>query len=147
MGIAAHDANDRVDQLIVLTQRLTELIALEAAAFEQRRPHEAAKYIEETSRLANLYRHESARVRGDPSLVQAAPAAQRTALVRATEAFDAVLARQGRAIEAARTITEGLVRAIADEVAAQRTEVAGYGAAGARNTASAPTAIAFNQQA
>jgi len=147
MAIAAHDAADRVDQLIVLTQRLTELIALEAAAFEQRRPHEAAKYMEETSRLANLYRHESARVRADPRLVKEAPAAQRAALTRATEAFDAVLARQGRAIEAARTVTEGLVRAIAEEVSAQRSETAGYGAAGARSAGTPPTAIAFNQRA
>jgi predicted RNA-binding protein YlqC (UPF0109 family) len=36
--------------------------------------------------------------------------AARTKLVRATEGFDAVLARHGRAIEAARTITEGLVK-------------------------------------
>ena len=56
MAIAAQDAADRVEQLIILTERLTELIALEAAAFEARRPHEAAKYIEETARLANIYR-------------------------------------------------------------------------------------------
>jgi hypothetical protein len=99
MAIAAQDAADRVEQLIILTERLTQLIALEASAFEQRRPHEAAKYVEETSRLANIYRHESARVRADPSLVSGAPLDQRTALKRATEAFDAVLARQSRAIE------------------------------------------------
>jgi hypothetical protein len=92
MAIAAQDAADRVEQLIILTERLTQLIALEASAFEQRRPHEAAKYVEETSRLANIYRHESARVRADPSLVSGAPLDQRTALKRATEAFDAVLA-------------------------------------------------------
>lgn len=147
MAIAAHDAADRVEQLIILTERLTELIALEAAAFEQRRPHEAAKYVEETSRLANIYRHESTRVRMDPNLINAAPADKRTALRRATEAFDAVLARQGRAIEAARTVTEGLVKAIADEVAAQRSENTGYGAKGLRGGVAPPTAIAFNQRA
>jgi hypothetical protein len=147
MAIAAHDAADRVDQLIILTERLTELIALEAAAFERRRPHEAAQYIDETSRLANLYRHESTRVRADPSLIQAASLSQRAALTRATEAFDAVLARQGRALEAARTITEGLVRAIAEEVSAQRQDRAGYGAAGALRPGDAPTAIAVNKRA
>ena len=147
MAIAAHDPADRVEQLIMLTERLTELIALEAQAFEQRRPHEAAKYVEETSRLANLYRHESTRVRADPSMVSSAPLAQRTALVRATEAFDAVLARQGRALEAARTITEGLVRAIADEVAVQRAEGGGYGAAGALNAGPDATAITLNKRA
>jgi hypothetical protein len=147
MAIAAQDNADRVEQLIVLTERLTELIALEAAAFEERRPHDAARYIDETSRLANIYRHESARVRSDPSLMKDVSPARRTALMRATEAFDAVLARQGRAIEAARTVTEGLVRAIADEVSAQRSETVGYGANGARGAGGGPTAIAFNQRA
>lgn len=141
MAIAAQDPTDRVDQLILLTERLTELIALEAQAFEQRRPQDAARYIDETSRLANLYRHESARVRADTTLVSSAPLAQRTRLIRATEAFDAVLARQGRAIEAAKTVTEGLVRAIAEEVAVQRGARGGYGpgAAPARGDAAAIT--------
>jgi len=147
MAIAAENPADRVEQLIMLTQRLTELIALEAAAFEARRPLEAAKHHEETSKLANIYRHESARVRANPAMVESAPPAQRLALLRATEAFDAVLARQGRAIEAARTITEGLVQAIASEVAGQRAEQSGYGAGGLRNTAAAPTAITLNQRA
>src|SRR5947207_504133 len=89
-------AAERVDQLILLTERLTHLVALGAQAFEARRPQDAAVYVEETGRLANLYRHESARIRGNPSLIAGASLAQRTHLVRTTEAFDAVLARQAR---------------------------------------------------
>ena len=73
MAISATDATDRVEQLIVLTERLTELIAHEALAFEERRPQDAALHIEETSKLANVYRHESARVRANPNLVAGAP--------------------------------------------------------------------------
>ena len=73
MAISATDAADRVDQLIVLTERLTGLIALDAQAFEQRRPQDAAANLEETSRLANVYRHESARVRANPHLIAGAP--------------------------------------------------------------------------
>ena len=148
MAIAASDATDRVEQLVILTERLTELIAKQALAFEERRPQDAAALLEETSRLANLYRHESMRVRADQSLVQAAPIASRTRLIRATEAFDAVLARQGRAIEAAKTVTEGLVKCIADEVAAQRQQVSVYGSNGiqAQNPSGA-TAITLNKRA
>ncbi len=46
MALSATDAGDRVQQLIILTERLTELIALEAQAFEQRRPQDAALHIE-----------------------------------------------------------------------------------------------------
>ncbi|WP_309090299.1 flagellar basal body protein [Phenylobacterium sp.] len=147
MAIAAQDPQDRVEQLILLTERLTELVAEQAAAFEQRRPQDAAAKLDETSRLANLYRHESARVRAQPALVSAAPVALRTRLVRATEAFDAVLARQGRAIEAARTVTEGLVKAIAEEVAAQRTKGVSYGASGRASGDGTATAITLNRRA
>ncbi len=146
MALSAHDGADRVDPMIILTERLTELVAATAQAFEQHRPQAAVHQLEETSRLANIYRHETARVRADPGLVNSAPMAQRTRLVRATEAFDAVLARQGRAIEAAKLVSEGLVRAIAEEVAAQRERAAGYGpdAQGAKAPA---TAITLNKRA
>ncbi|MDB5422949.1 MAG: flbY [Phenylobacterium sp.] len=146
MPLSAEDSADRVDQLILLTERLTELVALEAQAFEARRPQDAALYVEETSRLANLYRHESARVRANPGLVAGAPLSQRTRLIRATEAFDAVLARQGRALEAAKTVTEGLVRAIAEEVANQRQKGVSYGADATAGLAGA-TAITLNKRA
>ena len=85
-------------------------------------------------------------MRADPSLIAGVPIAQRTPLVRATEAFDAVLARQGRALAAAKHVTEGLVRAIADEVAAQRTKGATYGPGAAQPTDKA-TAITLNKRA
>ena len=147
MAIAASDAADRVEQLVILTERLTELIANQALAFEQRRPQDVAAMLEETSRLANLYRHESARVRADPRMVESAPLEARTRLVRATEAFDAVLARQGRAIEAARTVTEGLVKCIAEEVASQRSQASVYGASGMQSAGPTATAITLNKRA
>ena len=147
MAIAASDAADRVEQLVILTERLTELIANQALAFEQRRPQDAAAMLEETSRLANLYRHESARVRADPRMVESAPLEARTRLIRATEGFDAVLARQGRAIEAARTVTEGLVKCIAEEVASQRSQASVYGASGMQSGGPTATAITLNKRA
>lgn len=146
MAIAATDAADRVEQLILLTDRLTDLVAEQALAFEQHRPHEVAEQLEEATRLANLYRHESARVRADPTLVAAAGLERRTRLVRATEAFDAVLARQERALAAAKHVTEGLVRAIADEVALQRNRGATYGP-GADTPIGDAKAITLNKRA
>jgi hypothetical protein len=150
MALAAETAADRVEQLTILTERLTELVAAQALAFEQHRPQEAAASIEETTRLANLYRHESAKVRANPGLIAGAPFPQRTRLTRATEAFDAVLARQARALNAAKTVTEGLVRAIAEEVAARRQRGApeGYGPKGQRTAKPADgSAITLNKRA
>ncbi|MDB5441901.1 MAG: flbY [Phenylobacterium sp.] len=149
MALAAENAADRVDQLTILTERLTELVAAQALAFEQHRPQDAANHIEETSRLANLYRHESAKVRANPSLIAGASLVERTKLTRATEAFDAVLARQARSLEAAKIVTEGLVRAIAEEVAAQRHKgSAAYGPSGERtDKPSDGSAITLNKRA
>ena len=149
MALAANDAADRVDQLIILTERLTDLVARQCQCFEQHRPVDAGRLMEETARLANLYRHESTRIRAEPALVAGAPAELRQRLVRATEAFDAVLHRHGRAVDAARTVTEGLVRAIAEEVASQREQLSGYGptARPPASAANAATAITLNHRA
>jgi hypothetical protein len=138
----------RIEQLIALTERLTTLIAGQAQAFEARRPQDAAASIEEASRLANIYRKEAEIMRAHPSLLNEAPLKLRHRLVQATEAFDAVIARQGRAILAAKTITEGLVQAIAEEVATQRTSNAAYGPKGSKPAISgAATAVTLNQRA
>jgi len=138
----------RLEHLIILTERLTGLIADQAQAFEARRPQDAALNMEETSRLANIYRREAEQMRAQPSLFSDAPIKLRYRLIQATEAFDAVIARQGRAIHAAKTITEGLVQAIAQEVAAQRTSNAAYGPTGAKPVVpGAATAVTLNRQA
>ena len=139
-------AKRRVENLIQLTEGLTALIAAECRAFESRRPHEAAKTLEETARLANIYRHESLKIRADRSLIAPAPRELKLALVRATEAFDAVLARHGRALEAAKIVTEGIVKAVAEEVVSRRSTGAGYGSGGAAVSASA-SAITLNRRA
>ena len=147
MAVTPEEASERVEQLILLTDRLTSLVAQQAKAFESRRPQDAAAYVEETSRLANLYRHESARIRSNRGLITSAPTEARRRLRRSTEAFDAVLARQSRAVGAAKTVTEGLVRAIAEEVASQRQKGVSYGANGTQNRAAAATAITLNKRA
>lgn len=141
------DPAAHVEQLIALTEKLSGLLADQAKAFEARRPQDAHAQTEETSRLANLYRQESQRVQANPKVFQAAPAALRAKLVRATEAFDAVIARHGRALHAAKTVTEGLVHAIAAEVAAQRSVGAAYGPSSAHVRQQAATAITLNRRA
>ena len=139
--------SERVEQLIALTDRLTRLIADQAKAFEARRPQDAAANMDEVSRLANDYRHEAQAMREQPALLAAVSLTLRTRLTRATEGFDAVIARQGRALTAAKTITEGLVHAIAEEVASQRSAGAGYGPRGAQTRPGSAAAVTLNQRA
>jgi hypothetical protein len=117
---------DRVEQLILLTERLTKHLRAEIEAFEAHRPHEVAPQIKETQRLADLYRRETSAARADPARIADAPLARRKRLAEATKAFDAVRKRHAAAIESSRRITEGLVRTIAG-VVADRRKPAGYG--------------------
>lgn len=136
----------RIEALIALTERLTAAIAEQATAFEAHRPQDAAVQMDEVTRMANLYRRESAELRLTPGLVQSAPLAQRQRLTQGIEAFDAVLARHGRALGAAKTVTEGLVRAVAEEVASHRITGSGYGPGAVAKPAGA-TALTLNRSA
>ena len=144
--IRARDVDDRCDQLLALTERLTASIAAETRAFEAQRPHEAAAGQALAAELAAAYRLESARVKADPALLAGASPERRRRLTAATVAFEAALARHARALKAAMVVTDGLVRALAAEVASTRAPAAGYGAQG-RSRAGDPSAIALNTRA
>ncbi|MDQ1153375.1 flagellar basal-body protein FlbY [Brevundimonas sp. SORGH_AS_0993] len=139
-------AHARLRQMVVLTTQLTERLSAEMAAFEGGRPQDVAHGLAKTQEMANLYRRDAAHVKANPQLLAAAPVADRQALVKATETFNAVLERHARAVEAARTISEGLVRTIAQEVTAARTPASAYGADGAAAQGDG-RAVALNRMA
>jgi hypothetical protein len=139
-------ATARARQLIALTEGLTERLSRETQAFEARRPQAVAAGLAETQEMANAYRRESAQLKANPAMLAGAPPTERLALIRATQAFEAVLSRHSHAVEAARTISEGLVKAIAEEVAAARPPASAYGASG-RAASGDNRAVALNQMA
>ena len=143
---ATLNATARVRQLVDLTTRLTARLTEESRIFESHRPQDAAAALAGTQELANAYRRESAQVKASPASIAAASLADRTALIRATGAFEAVLSRHARAVEAARIVSEGLVRTIAAEVAGQRGNPSAYGASGKAQPGDG-RAVAFNRQA
>jgi hypothetical protein len=134
-----------LEGMVALTERLTRLLADQARAFEQHRPQDAAAGLAEVTQLTGDYRAGSAHVRANPQLVQAASPELRARLLRATEAFEAVLQRQGRALAASKTVTEGLVKAVAEEIAARRGVGQAYGPGASRRPLA--TAITLNQRA
>lgn len=147
MVLAVRDEHDRVEQLIALTQRLTKLLEQETGCFQARRPQDALAFAEEKMQLATLYRLESQKVRQNPELVMAAPAPLRERLRLVTIDFEEALMRNGAAIEATRTVTEGLVRAIGEEVTRNRTLMSGYGANGQIRADNAGLGIAADRRA
>lgn len=139
-------AAGRVRALTKLTLDLTARLNTEIAAFEARRPQDIAGSVAQTQELANTYRRDSAQVKANPAILAPAPASDRMALIEATRAFEGLLSRHARAVEAARIISEGLVRTIAAEVTAQRAPASGYGAQGQANAGDG-RAFAMNRTA
>lgn len=135
-----------VRRLIDLTRKLTARLDLETEAFQAHRAADLLAGQAETQEMANVYRRESAQLKARPDVLKAATTADRMDLIQATQAFEQALARHARVVEAARTVSEGLVRTIAGEVAAQRGNPSAYGAAGRANAPSA-TAVALNRTA
>ncbi len=140
------EAAVHVRRLTGLTEALTERLETETRAFAERRPQDIVDGLARTQDMANLYRRESAQLKAAPALAASAPAAERQTLIRATERFEAVLARHASAVEAARVVSEGVVKAIAVEVAAARASGSGYGASGQAATTDG-TAITLNRSA
>jgi hypothetical protein len=115
-----------LDALILITERLTDLIQAENVLLNERRPSELTKQLDEKQRLAALYAREMAAVQKDPSRVQGAAAADVARLKIATTRFRDLIEENGRKVNAMRIVTERLVKSIGDEVAKKNRPVNGY---------------------
>ncbi len=147
MALAAHDANDRAQQMISLSNRLTGLLVKETELFLARTPQEAAGFAEEKGQLARIYRNETSRIARDPALLASADAALKSDLRAATIKFNTALESNHRATNSIRTITQGMVHSVATEVAKTRAAKTGYGANGTNNnTSRAMSAITLDQK-
>lgn len=147
MPLLADTPADRAEQMLALTERLTLLLDAETQLIQAHLPPLAGAEGEEKARLANLYRQEMARIAEDKSLIAAAPKPLTDKLKAATTRFRAALTTHERALIGVKTITEGLVQAIAEEVRAARAGPAGYGATGGYANAAQSGALAVSKTA
>ena len=146
MSHSAEMASLRVQKLLNLTQGLTDRLQNEMELIKAHRAAEMAQGMAETAELANQYRRESAQIKANPAIIAEASLTEKKALIAATETFDEVLARHSEAVEAARHISEGLVRSIASEVAGARAMGTGYGSSGLASQGDS-RAVALNRMA
>lgn len=147
MALLADDAADRARQLILLTERLGALIEADTQRIEAREPLAEGEAAEEKARLSNAYRLELARIKQEPDLIKDAPAALLGELKTKTQRLHEILARHDIALGAVKLVAEGLVQAMAEEVARQRGAAQGYGARGAMAGPSGPTPVALDRNA
>jgi len=148
MALLADDAADRAEQLLLITDRLTALVAEETRRIEAREPPLDGADGDEKNRLANAYRLELARIKQEPALIESAPPALLAQLKQRTLALHETLAAHEIALNAVKVVTEGLVHAMAEEVVRQQSESgAGYNPSGARATARAPNPALLDKNA
>lgn len=147
MALIADDAADRAQQMLSLTERLTHVIESETQRIEARQSLPDGEAADEKSRLVNAYRLEMARIKDDRTLIADAPDALRTQLRAATQQMQAALQDHERALEAVKTLTEGLVQAMAEEIVRIKTNAGAYGADGSLTGASGPAPVALNRTA
>ena len=147
MALIADDAADRAEQLLALTQRLRALIAAEADAMRARLPLPDGPALEEKQRLVNAYRLEMTRIAQDNALIATAPASTLNALRAATQSLQDALGRHDAELSAVRAISEGLVEAMAEDIARQESARAGYGAKGGPAASQRAPAVVVNKTA
>jgi septation ring formation regulator EzrA len=127
MALLADDCTDRAEQLLSLSERLTDLLEHETAAFDRRGAILPAHLSDEKTRLANTYRLELSRIARDKSLISGAPAALRQQLETVTRKLQTAVKENSRAVLKVKTVSEGLVKAIGEEIAKGRASPVGYG--------------------
>ena len=146
MALIADDATHRVEQLLLMTERLAALAAEDTRRIEAREPLIEAE-TEEKNRLANAYRLELARIKQDHALIQAAPPALLEQLRRSTVALHKTLDTHELALNAVKLVSEGLVHAMAEEVVRQRGSGANYSAKGALEVHGGPSPTVLDRSA
>lgn len=143
MALVANDPAHRAEQMIMLTDQLTLLIERETALIEAREPPLTGEAGEEKARLANLYRQEMTRIAAQRDLVAGVPPKTLAALRASTVRFRAALVTHERALTAVKEICEGIVHAIAEEVANVKAGPRAYGASGGYIAPPTSNAAAF----
>lgn len=128
------EIDERAEQLDAMTLRLVRLIGAEAEAVQAHRLSAANADWDEKERLVHAWRLEVARIKANPALLAGILPERKAALKESAQQLEHALEAHAVALAASKSVTEGLVRSIAAEVAAVRSAPAGYGRAGNVNS-------------
>jgi hypothetical protein len=141
------DADRRIEEIILLTERLTECTRRECEILRLKRPRDMAPIHEEKSKIAAAYAREIAGLRRNKALSSAARPELAARLKDATARFRASLNELSQQLSRVRKISEGIIRAIADEMHSKEASPVGYGekAAPPVSRAAKPATLALNQ--
>lgn len=146
-GQDINNTDNPVITITSLTRRLAEVIVAENRLLEERRPAETKPLVEQKGRLSTAYAQEMERVRKNGGITAFGTAEQLRELKRQTANFQRLLEDHRRLVERGKTLTEGILKAIGDEVASRNRPSQAYGknARPERPRNNQPTSLALNQ--
>ena len=119
-------AGARISLLIELVERLGEIVAGETEVLATRRPRSLAATRSEKERLAAAYEYELRHIKANPGWIGAADPADVGHLKAAIATFDGIMRRHARCLVTVKSVSEGMIQAIADEVQRKRQPATGY---------------------
>jgi hypothetical protein len=123
--------SEKCERLIVMAQRLHEAIEADIEALRTGQPQQMRSLDPEVQKLLLLYSREAQSV--DPARTRTLPAEMKRRLIGATGRFRDALNLQQRLLTRMRNASEGIVKAVADEVQRQRAPTVTYAPATAAN--------------
>lgn len=138
--------SQRYDQLTALTERLTRMVESEIAHIAARQPQKLSAHDEERTRLSLMYARELNALRQENGAARQAASEASAKLKTATETFARALDKHRRLIERMRKVTEGVLRAVAEEAQRQRPAAGVYGATGRAGQYASSGALAINRK-
>lgn len=143
----ASETERRIDNLISLTEQLSELLDTEAKLLQTHRPSEIKALNEQKSNVSALYQREMTALKRDMNNLKGLTQEKRDVLKAITAEFRKKTDQHLHLLQNFRHVSEGIVKSVADEVTAKDVPAAGYGrqALAPKPGSSAPRAFAVNQ--
>jgi len=149
-NVPAVNAGLVIERIINVSIELGRVVRDEIELLRERRPGDLATLADKKATLSSLYQEEMANLRENPDLVRAATPADVERLKETTFLLHGILDEYRTTLNAAKTVTERLVKAIGDEISSRRQPVRNYGADAMYSTqpsngAQATASIALNE--
>jgi DNA repair exonuclease SbcCD ATPase subunit len=138
-----------VEDVIDVTQKLTELLEREIELLKNLKPQDIRDLQQDKTALATVYERQIRNLRGKATLLAGVDAKLKERLRQATLRFQITLSENERAIRAVKTVSERLMRAVVSAVADHKSSTPSYTRAGlATGGAATATAVsmAVNRQ-
>jgi hypothetical protein len=114
----------KIEKLLALTERLIEALHDDIAALERGRPREMRSHTPEVQQLLALYTREANAL--GAAAIKTLPKNALDKLTDVTSTFREALALHNRVLTRVKSCTEGMIKAIAEDVARKRAQQRPY---------------------